>query len=88
MPYNLPSTVTHQNAVALEADGLRDLAVLETVDCAALVDFDSSVLAILIAWQKNLRSAGRALVITNPPLKLRVLAQVYGVSELLGVASV
>lgn len=87
MPYYLPSTVTHQNAVALEADGLRDLAVLETVDCAALVDFDSSVLAILIAWQKNLRSIGRTLIITNPPQKLRVLAQVYGVSELLGVAS-
>lgn len=87
MVYTLPTTVTQQNAVALEADGLRDLAALETVDCAALVDFDSTVLAVLIAWQKKLRSVGRTLIIRNPPQKLQVLAQVYGVAELLGTAS-
>ena len=87
MAYSLPTTVTQQNAVALEADGLHDLAALETVDCAALVDFDSTVLAVLIAWQKKLRSADRTLIIRNPPQKLQVLAQVYGVAELLGTAS-
>ena len=87
MTYFLPLTVTQQNAVAIEADGLRDLVALEIVDCAALVDFDSSVLAVLIEWQKKLRGAGRTLLINNPPQKLQVLAQVYGVSELLGTAS-
>lgn len=53
MPYILPSTLTQQNAVAVELDGLRDLAQLQTVDCTALSDFDSSALAVLIAWQKN-----------------------------------
>ena len=85
MPYCLPSTLTQQNALAVEADGLRDLAQLETVDCAALSDFDSSALAVVIAWQKKLRQRQRNLVLVSPPSKLCVLAQVYGVAELLGI---
>ena len=84
MPYNLPSTLTQQNALAVEADGLRNLALLETVDCAALSDFDSSALAVLIAWQKKLRQGQREMILVSPPPKLCVLAQVYGVAELLG----
>jgi phospholipid transport system transporter-binding protein len=57
---------------------------LETIDCAALSDFDSSALAVLIAWQKKLRQSQRNLVLVSPPPKLCVLAQVYGVAELLG----
>ncbi len=84
MPYRLPSTLTHQNALAVEADGLRDLAQLEMIDCVALSDFDSSALAVLIAWQKKLRQGQRKLTLVSPPPKLCVLAQVYGVAELLG----
>ena len=85
MPYILPSTLTQQNAVAVELDGLRDLAQLQTVDCTALSDFDSSALAVLIAWQKKLRQGQRELTLVSPPPKLCVLAQVYGVTELLGM---
>ena len=84
MPYTLPPTLNQQNAVAVEADGLRDLVQLETVDCAALLDFDSSALAVLIAWQKKLGQARRVMVLVSPPPKLCTLAQVYGVAELLG----
>ena len=84
MSYILPSTLTQQNAVAVELDGLRDLAQLQTVDCTALSDFDSSALAVLIAWQKKLRQGQRELTLLSPPPKLCVLAQVYGVAELLG----
>ena len=88
MPYTLPPTLNQQNAVVIEADGLRDLAQLEKVDCAALSDFDSSALAILIAWQKKLRQVQRELILVSPPPKLCVLAQVYGVAELLGMPAV
>jgi phospholipid transport system transporter-binding protein len=84
MPYILPSILTQLNAVAVELDGLRDLAQLQTVDCTALSDFDSSALAVLIAWQKKLRQGQRELTLLSPPPKLCVLAQVYGVAELLG----
>jgi phospholipid transport system transporter-binding protein len=87
MPYILPSTLTQQNAVSVELDGLRDLVKLEAVDCTALSDFDSSALAVLMAWQKKLRQAQRELSLVNPPPKLCVLAQVYGVAELLGMPS-
>jgi phospholipid transport system transporter-binding protein len=66
MPYILPSTLTQQNAVAVELDGLRDLAQLQTVDCTALSDFDSSALAVLIAWQKKLRQGQRELALVSP----------------------
>jgi phospholipid transport system transporter-binding protein len=88
MPYILPSTLTQQNALAVQADGLRDLAQLETVDCTALSDFDSSALAVLIAWQKKLRQDQRRLTLVSPPTKLCVLAQVYGLAELLGTPAV
>lgn len=88
MPYTLPPTLTQQNALAVEADGLRDLTQLETVNCAALQDFDSSALAVLIAWQKKLQREQRAMVLVSPPPKLCVLAQVYGVAELLGMTAV
>jgi hypothetical protein len=38
----------------------------------------------LIAWQKKLRQVQRELILVSPPPKLCVLAQVYGVAELLG----
>jgi phospholipid transport system transporter-binding protein len=85
MPYILPPTLTQKNAVAVELDGLRDLAKLEVVDCTALSNFDSSALAVLMAWQKKMRQAQRELSLVNPPPKLCVLAQVYGVAELLGM---
>jgi phospholipid transport system transporter-binding protein len=88
MPYILPSTLTQQNALAVQADGLRDLAQLAVVDCAALSDFDSSALAVLIAWQKKLQQDQRRLTLVSPPTKLCVLAQVYGLAELLGTPAV
>jgi len=86
MPFLLPSKVTQENAVQLEKDGLLNEAILQTVDCAALTDFDSTVLTVLIAWQKKLLVKDRQISVVHAPHKLKVLAGVYGVSELLGLA--
>ena len=85
MPFLLPSRVTQQNAVQLERDGLLNTAILQTVDCSALKDFDSTVLTLLIAWQKKLLLKGQVISVVNAPEKLKVLAGVYGVSQLLGL---
>jgi phospholipid transport system transporter-binding protein len=85
MPFLLPSKVTQQNAVQLERDGLLNAATLQTVDCSALKDFDSTVLTLLIAWQKKLLLKGQVISVVNAPEKLKVLAGVYGVSQLLGL---
>lgn len=84
MPFLLPVSVTQDNAVQLEKDGLLDLTALSTVDCVSLQDFDSTLLTVLLVWQKKLQADGRQISIENAPEKLTVLAGLYGVAELLG----
>jgi phospholipid transport system transporter-binding protein len=86
MPFLLPLSVTQDNAVQLESNGLLNLAALGTIDCAGLKDFDSTVLTVLLTWQKKIQADGRQISIQNAPEKLRVLAGVYGVAELLGLS--
>jgi phospholipid transport system transporter-binding protein len=86
MPFSLPTSVTQDNVVQLEKEGLLNLAALRTIDCAGLKDFDSTVLTVLLAWQKKLQSDGQQITVQNAPEKLTVLAGVYGVSELLGLS--
>jgi len=84
MPFHLPATVTQANALQLQKEGLLNSATLRLVDCSALQDFDSTVLAVLLAWQKRLQTEGQHLKVEHAPAKLKVLANVYGVSVLLG----
>jgi phospholipid transport system transporter-binding protein len=86
MPFLLPVSVTQDNAVQLESDGLLNFADLSTIDCVNLKDFDSSVLTVLLAWQKKLQADSRQIDIQNTPEKLKVLAGVYGVAGLLGLS--
>lgn len=86
MPFLLPVSVTEDNVLQLERDGLLNLAALRTVDCSNLKDFDSTVLTVLLAWQKKLQTAGQRISVQNAPAKLKVLAGVYGVAELLGLS--
>lgn len=85
MPFSLPSSVTHSNVMSLEKEGLNNLGALDTVDCSNLVDFDSAVLTVLLAWKKKMQADGHALTIIHAPEKLKVLAGVYGVATLLGL---
>ena len=85
MTFSLPKIVTQGNALQLEKEGLLNLANLRTIDCSTLKDFDSTVLTVLLAWQKKLQLDGRSLSIEHAPEKLKVLASVYGVSALLGL---
>jgi phospholipid transport system transporter-binding protein len=66
-------------------EGLRDLKNLATVDCSQLKDFDSTVLAVLLAWRKHLQENKQSLFVEYAPEKLKVLSKVYGVSALLGI---
>ncbi|MGV0964113.1 MAG: STAS domain-containing protein [Polynucleobacter sp.] len=86
MPFLMPASVTQDNVLQLEKDGLLNLAALRTVDCSNLKDFDSTVLTVLLAWQKKLQADGQRISVQNAPEKLTVLAGVYGVTELLGLS--
>ena len=86
MPFLLPVSVTQDNVLQLEKDGLLNLTALRTVDCSNLKDFDSTALTVLLAWQKKLQSDGQQISVQNAPAKLTVLAGVYGVADLLGLS--
>jgi phospholipid transport system transporter-binding protein len=85
MPFSLPQKVVQENALLLEKEGSLNLANLRVIDCSSLKDFDSSVLTVLLAWQKRLQADGQSLSVEHAPEKLKVLASVYGVSALLGL---
>ena len=86
MPFSLPVSVTQDKALQLEKDGLLNLAALRAIDCASLKDFDSTVLTVLLAWQKKVQADGQQMTVLNAPEKLKVLAGVYGVTQLLGLS--
>ena len=86
-PLNLPQELTHERA----GDWLKSLVFAVhmddtpavTADAARLVHFDSSALAVLLACRREALAAGKSFGVVNMPEKLRQLAIVYGVSELL-----
>ena len=85
MPFLLPKIVTQENALQLQKEGLLNSPSLQTIDCTALRDFDSTVLTVLMAWQKKLKTEGKSISVEHAPEKLKVLAGVYGVAALLGL---
>ncbi|MBU3540572.1 lipid asymmetry maintenance protein MlaB [Polynucleobacter sp. UB-Tiil-W10] len=85
MPFLLPKIVKQDNALQLQKEGLLNSPSLRSIDCSALKDFDSTVLTVLLAWQKKLMAEGQSISLEHAPEKLKVLAGVYGVTALLGL---
>ncbi|HVE05833.1 MAG TPA: STAS domain-containing protein [Paraburkholderia sp.] len=82
--FSTGTTLTHASASAALATGLERIAGgARRVDCAPLAQFDSSALAVLLAWQRAASARGAALEIFNLPVGLASLAQAYGVDTLL-----
>ena len=77
------ATLTHASAKHALAAGLAHIQSGATaVDCAQLSQFDSSALAVLLAWRRAAQARGGALDILNVPSGLASLAQVYGIDTL------
>ena len=57
-----------------------------TVDLGEVKEVDSSALALLLAWLREAKAAGRSLVFANLPESLQTIARLYGVQDLLPVA--
>jgi len=79
------AALTHASAKAALAAGLSRIAAGATgVDCAPLTQFDSSALAVLLAWQRAAQARGQTLDVVNLPAALASLARAYGIDPLLG----
>ncbi len=80
----LPNVVNHQNAIQVRQNGLTQIQAQEnTVDASALEEFDSSIIAVLLAWLR----INPNLQIVSAPDKLQVLSKVYGLDEVFQLKS-
>ena len=75
-----------QMSPALRAEAAQVLAAAGRevrLSAARLVDFDSSALSLLLSAARQCHEQGALLRLDDAPDKLRELARVYGVAELL-----
>lgn len=84
----LPSRVTHAEAVAClaQCEAALDRAQpgdTAVVDAGALEAFDSSVLSVMLAVRRAALARQLTLQVRDLPVRLRELATLYGVGELL-----
>lgn len=88
MQLRLPAVLTHAQANQ-SAEALRRALRLGgkgpqvVVDASALRQFDSSALAVLLDCRRFVVAMGWALVVQGMPPRLRQLAALYGVADLL-----
>ncbi|WP_310452043.1 STAS domain-containing protein [Sulfuritalea sp.] len=76
--------MTLRGATALLAEGEAAIASDASVfDLAAVTEMDSSCLAVVFAWMRAAKAAGKSLCLLNPPQSLLSLAAVYDVADLL-----
>ncbi len=86
----LPATLLHDQADACLAQWELQLAQWTTalptevvLDASALAEFDSSALAVLLGLRRVLTQKGSALRVEGMTPRLRELARLYGVMDLL-----
>ena len=86
----LPAELTHEQARACSrmlTQGLRSQPGAAVVaDAGALAHFDSSALAVLLECRREAMALGKTFAVARLPSRLRELAALYGVAELLPVA--
>jgi phospholipid transport system transporter-binding protein len=87
----LPSELMHDQAAACSrmlAQALHAQGGGQAVcDARALQRFDSSALAVLLECRREALARGQAFSVSHMPRRLRDLAVLYGVAELLPAAS-
>ena len=83
----LPAELTHAEATAccrMLAQALRSDPGREAVaDASALRHFDSSALAVLLECRREALALGKRFAVSQLHPRLRALATLYGVAELL-----
>ena len=86
----LPAELTHEQAgpcsqmLANALSASPESAVV--ADASALQVFDSSVLAVLLECRREALAVGKSFSVSLLPPRLRELAALYGVAELLPAA--
>jgi len=83
----LPAILMHPEASACRTQLVQAMASTQDrvvlLDASDLQDFDSSALAVLLACRREAQALGRSLQVEGLSARLRELATLYGVLELL-----
>ncbi len=82
---SLPAVVNQANALELARQLTAQIAAQPAgvvIDAGALIQFDSSVLAVMLACRRAALAAGKSFAVHGLPPKLSQLAGLYGVAEL------
>ena len=89
----LPSDVSLASAPEI-AQGLRRVVLAEfgkaaevVVDASRLTTFDSSALAVMLECRRQALAGGKRFSVFGMPARLRQLAGLYGVAELIPATS-
>jgi phospholipid transport system transporter-binding protein len=85
----LPQEVTHSNArgcARMLVQALQGAGTAVVADASALARFDSSALAVLLECRREAQIAGKTFSVRALPTRLRSLATMYGVAQLLPAA--
>lgn len=80
-----PQLTVEQANAALRALSADDRA--RVIDASGLREFDTSALALLLQAKRQAQASGQVFEVRAAPPKLVQLAQLYGVDELLGIAT-
>ena len=83
----LPATLLHDQADVCLAKWVAqlpsDLPSAVVLDASGLSEFDSSALAVLLGLRRVVSAQKGSLQVTGMPARLRQLASLYGVLELI-----
>lgn len=78
-----PMTMVAAAALTAEGCAAAAAAANPVFDLSGVSELDSSSLAVIFAWMRAAKTAGKSMRISNPPQNLLSLAAVYGVADLL-----
>lgn len=77
--------VTADNVLSLLTEGAQQLTGPRmTVDLSGVTEVDSTALSLLLEWRREAIRSGREVRFRNLPASMKSLAELYGVTELLG----
>jgi phospholipid transport system transporter-binding protein len=85
----LPQEITHATArtcAHMLAQALRSQSEAVVADASSLKKFDSSAIAVLLECRRETQIQGKSFSVRGLPERLRALAALYGVAELLPAA--
>jgi phospholipid transport system transporter-binding protein len=71
--------VLHESAALFQGDDIL-------VDLGRVTEVDSAAVSLLLEWRRQALAAHRHIEYVNLPSNLRSLADLYGVSDLLGAS--